>query len=156
MDVSFINAFVRAIGNVFDTMVGVKIKVGKPSRRSDELASSEVSGVIGISGDVQGAVVLNFSDQMATTIASKFTGGQVAPQSPDLVDAIGELANMVAGGAKGEFGTGNSYISLPTVVLGKGHRVSQTQAHPGITIPCSTELGEFSVDISLVAVAAVA
>jgi len=156
MDVQLINAFVRSIDNVFRTMLGVNVRVNKPVRSTGHPESVNVSGVIGISGSVQGAVVLNFTDQVATRVASKLTGGPIAPQSPDLVDAVGELANMVAGGAKAEFGDGESYISLPTVVLGNGHHVAQTQDHPVLTIPCSTPLGDFSVDVSLVAVTAAA
>lgn len=151
MDVKFINPFVQSIGNVFSTMVGLDVKIGKPSLKNADIVSAEVSGVIGLSGEVQGSVVLSFPGDVAPKVASKFAGIDMTVESEDFADAIGELVNMVAGNAKKDFDGYNVSISLPSVIIGPGHKVSQSKASPFLVIPCETELGEFNVEVALVA-----
>ncbi len=151
MDVRLINPFVAAISNVFETMVNVKVKIGKPVLKSAEMISADVSGVIGLSGDVQGCVVLSFPGPVACKLASAFAGEEMTMEHPDFADAIGELANMVAGNAKKDFGDYNAAISLPSVITGAGHNVSQSKAYPYLVIPCETPMGSFNVEVAFVA-----
>lgn len=151
MDVKFINAFVGSIINVFKTMLGEEVKVSKPILKKDDLVTAEVSGIIGLSGEVQGSVVLSFERDAACKIASKFAGAEMTLESTDFCDAIGELANMVAGNAKKDFTGYEASISLPSVIIGKGHTVSQSKARPYIVIPCDTSMGKFNVEVALVA-----
>ena len=150
MDVKFINAFVAAIQNVFKTMLGTEVGVGKPMLKQADLVSAEVSGIIGLSGEVQGSVVLSFQEDAASRIASTFAGVELTLDSPDFADAIGELANMVAGNAKKDFVGYETSISLPSVIIGKGHKVSQSKVWPFLVIPCQTGLGNFNVEVALI------
>lgn len=150
MDVRLINPFIAAIGNVFETMVNIKVTVGKPTLKSDEMVSADVSGVIGLSGDVQGCVVLSFSEDVACKLAGAFSGQEMTMDHPDFADAIGELANMVAGNAKKDFCGFKANISLPSVITGAGHTVSQSKAFPYLIIPCSTPIGDFRVEVAFV------
>lgn len=150
MDVKFINPFVMAIANVFETMVHTKVKIRKPQLKQADLVSAEVSGIIGLSGHVQGSVVLSFPRDVACKVASAFAGVEMTVKSPDFADAIGELANMVAGNAKKDFGEYKTSISLPSVIIGPGHTVSQSKAWPYLVIPCETDLGNFAVEVALI------
>jgi chemotaxis protein CheX len=150
MDVRYINPFISSINNVFQTMLSTKVRVGKPTMANGELTSAQVSGIIGLSGDVQGSVVVSYPAGSACKIASKFAGVEMGLDSPDFADAIGELVNMVAGNAKKDFPEGNTSISLPSVIIGEGHKVSQLAATPFLIIPCETDLGAFSVEVALV------
>ena len=149
MDVKFINAFVAAITNVFQTMASTKVKVGKPQLKQVDLVSAEVSGIIGLSGDVQGCVVLSFPGNVACKLASAFAGTELTLTHPDFTDAVGELANMVAGNAKKDFPNCAVSISLPSVIIGSGHKVSQSKASPFLIIPCETDAGAFNVEVAL-------
>ncbi|MFQ5411080.1 MAG: chemotaxis protein CheX [Phycisphaerae bacterium] len=150
MDVKFVNAFVGAISNVFKTMLSTDVRVGKPTAKNMERVSAEVSGIIGLSGDVQGCVVLSFPGDVACTVASQFAGVDLQMDCPDFPDAIGELANRVAGNARKDFVGYETSISLPSVIIGKGHKVSQSKAWPFLIIPCETSLGRFNVAVALV------
>jgi len=149
MDVQYINPFVLAIKRVFETMVRTKVRVGKPFVKHDPCASADVSGVIGFSGDAAGCVVLSFPSAVAVQAASKFAGTSIDESHPDFADAIGELANMVAGNAKKEFHGMNVSISLPSVIIGKEHMVSTSRSAPRIVIPCETELGSMYVEVGM-------
>lgn len=150
MDVKFINAFVSSIQNVFKTMLDTQVSVGKPMLKQADLVTAEVSGIIGLSGEVQGSVVLSFEMEPACRIASKFAGEEMTLESPDFADAIGELVNMVAGNAKKDFAGYKVSISLPSIIIGKDHKVSQSKAWPFLVIPCKTPLGDFNVEVALI------
>jgi chemotaxis protein CheX len=61
---------------------------------------------------------------------------------------VGELANMIAGGAKKDLGCVAS-ISCPSVVIGPGHTIARLSDVPCIVIPCKTPVGDFAVEINI-------
>ncbi len=150
MDVRFINPFIAAVKNVFVTMVKTEVTTNKPVLKMEELETADVSGVIGLSGDVTGAVVLSFPKTVACKLASAFAGIPLDTTSEDFADAIGELANMVAGNAKKDLAGLNVSISLPSVVIGSGHQVAQSRTSPQLIIPCQTPFGPFDVVVAMV------
>lgn len=149
MDVRYINPFMRSIKNVFQTMLKVDVALQKPHIKTDSTASADVSGVIGFSGDAAGCVVLSFPSAVACKVASTFAGMPITLESPDMVDAIGELANMVAGNAKKDFEGVHISISLPSVVIGTDHIVGQSRMVPRLVLPCSSPLGDFYVEVAM-------
>ena len=149
MDARFVKPFVIAIQRVFETMVHTKAAVGKPTLRSDPGPIHDISGVIGFSGDAAGCVVLSFPTDVACRVATAFAGREIDQNHPDLTDAIGELANMVAGNAKNEFLGMNIGISLPSVIIGKGHIVAHPKQAPRIVIPCQTDLGPVFIEVGM-------
>ena len=150
MDVRYVNPFVASICNTFETMCGTKVTVGKPELKTDDNPRSDVSSVIGFSGDAAGCVVLHFSFDVASKIATAFAGVEITPDHEDFSDAIGELANMVAGGAKSKFEGLNISISLPNVIIGENHNVSASKSAPRLVVPCNTDVGVFQVEIGMV------
>ncbi len=151
MDVRFINPFIAAVKNVFNTMVATQITVGKPYViNASQEPVADVSAVIGLSGDVVGCVVLSLPMQSAMNAASKFAGMDLTPDNPDFADALGELANMIAGQAKSNFTGFNVSISLPSVIIGREHVVSQSRAKPRLALPCESPLGTFHVEVVMV------
>ena len=149
MDVRFINPFVRSICNTFETMCAMSVTVEKPQLKTGAEPTTDVSGVIGFSGDAAGSVVLQFSFETASAIATAFAGIPIDQNHEDFADAIGELANMVAGGAKAQFEGLDTSISLPNVVVGKSHNVSACKNSPRIMIPCTTAVGSFQVEVGM-------
>jgi chemotaxis protein CheX len=149
MDVRYINPFMRAIRNVFQTMLKLDVSMQKPHVKNEAKASADVSGVIGFSGDATGCVVLSFPRDVACKVASTFAGTPIDLESPDMIDAIGELANMVAGNAKKDFEGVRICISLPSVVIGHDHIVSQSRMVPRLVLPCQSPLGDFYVEVAM-------
>ena len=148
MDVNYINPFLKAIDNVFETMIHVPFTLGKPVLKKNDIPSYEVSGIIGITGEVVGCVVVSFPESVALQLASKLLQDSLTEVNEDCTDAIGEIANMVAGDAKKGFPKGNTSISVPTVIIGQ-HKVAFPKGVPIISIPCGTEAGNFSIEVAL-------
>jgi chemotaxis protein CheX len=151
MDVQYVNSFVRSITHVFETMVHTKVHVGNPFVKSDSNALTDIAGVIGVSGDVTGCVVLSFPETAAKKVVSAFAGVELDRHDPDFADAIGELANMVAGNAKKELIGMNVSVSLPSVIIDRQHAVSYSPSVPRVIIPCETAFGLLYVEIGLTA-----
>ncbi len=152
MDVRFVNPFVAAVRQVFKTMAGVEVQVLKPRLKTDD--TSDVSGIIGFSGDAAGAILLCFPQDVACKLASAFAGEEMTIEHPDFEDAIGELANMVAGSAKAEFQDLCVNISLPSVAVGEHHAVHVSALGPEtsrLVIPCQTDRGSFHVEVAMAA-----
>lgn len=150
MDASYIAAFVESTRTVFTTMLNLAVTCNAPMRESAiPTDHADISGIIGLSGDVQGTVILSFPRQTALRMVERFVGSALAEESEDFADAIGELVNMVSGGAKGRFVGRDVSISCPTVVVGSGHKVQQMSDAFCIRIPCGSELGNFSVEVCM-------
>lgn len=149
MDASYITPFINATTNVFETMLALPVTVGKPHiRETIPNEAYDVSGIIGMSGDVIGTVMLSFPLDSALKIVEKFTGMKIDVNSEDFGDAIGELVNMISGAAKAKFEGKNVSISCPSVVIGEGHKIQQPSDSICISIPCESECGHFAVEVS--------
>ncbi len=149
MDVRLINPIISSICNTLETMCATKVTIGKPRLIGTNDGSTDVSGVIEFSGDAAGSLVLHFTFDVASAIASKFAGCEITTEHEDFSDAIGELANMVAGAAKSQFEGLNVSKSLPNVVVGKDHNVSCSKGEKRVFIPCDTDSGSFLVEVGM-------
>lgn len=148
MDVRYINPFIEAVRSVFSTMVHLEVELGRP-HLAEQLPRYDVSGIIGMSGDVVGSIVLSFPTPVAVQVISKFASTELQPSSPDFADALGELVNMISGAAKAKFEGKNVSISTPSVVIGAGHTVARPARTACISLPCRVFCGQFSIDIAI-------
>jgi chemotaxis protein CheX len=149
MDAGLIAPFVSSIQHVFSTMFQLPVDVGTPGLKQGAQCSHDVSGIIGMSGECVGTVVLSMPADTAVSIVALFTGETFDANSPDFADAVGEIINMVCGNAKAAFGRKNVSISCPSVVIGKGHRVNAQSDIPCVLIPCNTDCGEVVLEVAI-------
>ncbi len=140
--------FVNSVRNVFSTMVRVKCEVERPIVKGSPTPHYDVSSIIGFSGDVVGSVVVSFQLSAAKKLVAAFAQMEIDEKSPDFADALGELANMIAGAAKKDLGCSAS-ISTPSVIMGAGHTIARLKDVPCLLIPCKTEVGDFGVEVSI-------
>jgi len=118
---------IRSVENVFQTMLHEEIRFcGRvdDAEVSHGSEASEVMGCVGFAGDINGLVYLRFSKPFARHATSKVLGlsdADIDEAGPEVIsDAVGELANMAAGGFKNVFcDLGHPcMLTLPTVVTG--------------------------------------
>jgi len=122
----------------------------------DTVYEWDVSGIIGLTGEARGAVVISMKQDLAIRLTSILTGVTYKTLDDDVVDAVGELINIIAGNVKQELE--ESYrliISLPTIVKGKEHTINwpDSQARV-ICIPFTTSVGndKFVLSVALEAI----
>jgi len=135
VQVEYINPFIKSLGNIFTTMLQCKLTRGEIGLNHERVPLHSISGVIGLTGRAKGTVVLSLSEEVALKAASTLLMAEATELDEEVVDAVGELTNMLAGGAKAELEQYHLSISLPTVILGKDHDVCFPQGVTPIHIP---------------------
>ncbi|MGQ9505422.1 MAG: chemotaxis protein CheX [Thermogutta sp.] len=149
MRAEFINPFIHSLHKTFLTMLNCPVERGQLSIKSDSRASYEVSGIIGLTGRAVGAVVLTLSKPVAVKAASTMLLCDFSEINEDVVDAVGELANMVAGAAKAELEEYSLAVSLPNVITGQDHEIHFPSNVTPICIPFSSAWGPLALEVGL-------
>lgn len=141
--------FVESTKAVFSTMLGWEVKLTEVARVNTYLAKHDVSGIIGFSGAVRGTVVISLDQEVALSAVEAFLGMRPTSIDADVMDSVGELANMVAGGAKERIGIAGIGLGLPTSVAGKDHRITFEPGAAVELLQFSTPHGPFSIEIGM-------
>lgn len=149
MDVSYINPFVVSTIETFKKMLNSDAKPGQVQLKNDTTYTYDVSGVIGLSGEAQGSICLSFPKLIALKVVSALVGSEIKIIGPEVADAIGEIANIIAGNAKQHLTQFNLSISLPKVIMGKDHKIASQRGIPTIVVPFDCSLGNFAMEVSL-------
>ena len=154
MKAEFINPFLTATKNVLETMCQTKVKAEKPCLKTDNVSYGELTGIIGMASEtVTGCMVLSFSEHCILKIVGNMLYEDPKTEiNTETIDAVGELTNMICGGAKSHLAKLNHKFDLatPTMVVGKGVEISYHTDAPTIVIPFKTEYGDFVVEANLV------
>jgi chemotaxis protein CheX len=146
----FICAFDRAAVDVFATMFKCELTRGPLSLSADYQPAHEVSGIIGLSGRASGTVVVSVDRHVALSATEEMLGQRPDSINSDVIDAIGEVTNMIAGRAKAELSQLAMNLALPTVITGKNHTIRFGSNAQTICIPYSCAWGELSIEVGLV------
>ncbi|MBF0117911.1 MAG: chemotaxis protein CheX [Desulfobacterales bacterium] len=151
MDAKLINPFINATLNVLGTMANVKAKPGKPYLKKDNVAQGDVTGIIGITGEANGTISVTFDEGSILNIVSKMFGEEMTQIDDSIVDAVGELTNMISGQARRELEQAGRIFeaAIPSVITGKKHSISHITSGPKIAIPFSTDAGNFTIEVCL-------
>ena len=150
MKVEFINPFLESIVNVLETMANVKATPGKPQRKDEDVAQGDVTGVIGMASEkVKGSLAITFTSAAIFDIARRMLGEEVAEINNTVTDLVGEITNMVTGGAKRVLAEqGYDFdMAIPAVIAGKNHRISHKSNGMKIIVPFSIIAGKFYVEV---------
>ena len=110
-----------AAREVFELMLGCQLA---PASADVELPAN-VTSMVGLAGQLCGVLSIRCSEESATTMASRMLGVEPDKVGADLADALGEVANMLAGNLKNKitgFGAG-FMLSGPRVNLGPDYHV---------------------------------
>jgi chemotaxis protein CheX len=110
-----------AAREVFELMLGCQLT---PAGADVEL-SATVTSMVGLAGHLCGVLSIRCSEESATTMASRMLGVEPGKVGAELADALGEVANMVAGNFKNKItGLGDGcMLSVPSVIMGHDYDV---------------------------------
>ncbi len=137
MDVKFINPFVVAAQTVFKTMLNIDLSLGKPALKEAKTTSGDVTGIMSMVGDRKGSIAISFREKGALFVFNSLMGDDASTICPDVVDAIGELTNIISGQARKEFENSgvNLKASIPMVVVGKDVETNFITKLPIVSLP---------------------
>jgi chemotaxis protein CheX len=105
-----------ATREVFEMMLGCKLAQAEIAVDG----SFDITAMVGLAGQMCGVLTVRCAAKSATLMASKMLGMEPAEGSQDVLDALGEICNMVAGNFKNKVaGMGDGcMLSVPTVITG--------------------------------------
>jgi chemotaxis protein CheX len=150
MKVEFINPFMESTVNVLQTMAKVTATPGKPQRKEVDAADGDVTGVISmISEQAKGSLAISFTSAAIFDIARRILSEEVTEINSTVTDLVGEITNIVTGGAK-QLLSERGYdfdMATPAVATGKNHRIDHQFNGVKILIPFSIIAGEFFMEI---------
>ncbi len=124
---------------------------------------SDFTGIVGIGGDRVGYIIIAATEGTARLVAQQMLMAD-DPQEDDITDAIGELANNIAGAVKTNHShCGNVALGLPLIVAGPLRAIPELSAGAGggdgegdaslrvqckgVTIPFHTACGRVSLKV---------
>lgn len=142
-----------ATREVFDTMLGVPIHAGTMHLETEVAAapSSGLVSIIGLAGAWSGTGCVACTGPLACRIASHFLAAEVDAVNEDVLDAIGEITNMIIGNVKTalEERFGPMGLSTPTVISGRDFHTRSARVHEWTVVPFSCENERFYVQFCI-------
>jgi len=151
MNVEFINPFLSSMLNVMSTMAQMELTPEKPRLKKGEIAMGDVSGLIGmVSEQTKGSLSITFEATLAIETMKKMVGEGPDEVNEEITDLVGEITNMVTGGAKRMLSEKGFEFDMatPVVVSGKDHTISHKADGPIVIIPLSSPLGRAFIEFS--------
>lgn len=112
-------ALVSATEEVFDTMLAIPLSA-RPAATGPLEAPANIVATVAFAGHRKGLVVVYTSTAAARRITSSMLGIPLQDVNGEVPDAIGEIANMVAGTFRNRLAAvePRSDISVPAVTIG--------------------------------------
>jgi chemotaxis protein CheX len=100
--------------------------------------NESVTALVGLAGAYSGLVSLHMPDALALDFTSRMLGSPVTEINRDVFDAIGELANIIAGSFKYHLAHhGNDiFLSTPSIFTGKEYYYTSTARDESLVILC--------------------
>jgi chemotaxis protein CheX len=123
---NYVEPFVEVTVNTFKEFVGIDVSPRHPHFLDpDKGFEWDISAVIGLSGAVKGAVIVSMKADLAIKLTEMLAGPGHTEIDGDVVDAIGEINNIIAGNIKPKVPNGEKIvISIPTIIKGKEHSIA--------------------------------
>ena len=152
MEASLVNPFIESAVNVLKTMAQTTPVSGAHTIKKHNRTWGEVTGLIGMAGEnVNGNMMVSFDAPCILSIVSKMLMEEFTEINNDVIDAVGEITNMISGGTKSALKEKGFAISMatPIIINGKNVELSQNSKSPIICIPFTTEVGQFVIEANL-------
>jgi chemotaxis protein CheX len=145
-----VNAVHSATAEVFSTMLGME--VSPEASHTDQASPSVNDGVmafVGVAGPWMGNGVISCSAAFACRLCATFLMTEASAVNEEVLDAVGELANMVIGNFKtsAEAIVGPLNLSVPTVIYGRNFTSKSLGYTDWIVMPFRCEDETFEIRI---------
>jgi len=122
----YIQPFIDGSEEVFRDLCNTEVKAGRAFFVSkDEFESIwDISGIIGLSGDANGAVAISLTEDTAFELTRILTGTEHTTIDKYVTDAMGEIINIIAGNVKNIYEKKHRIrITMPSIIKGKAHSI---------------------------------
>lgn len=142
-----VSPFVSSLESVMQTMVQSSCKPGPMQTVSEGAHLYGISSMIGLSGELTGALTFSTSAESACKILERMAGMEADGPDEFVRDAIGEISNMVAGYGKRDLEKYQLKLGLPQVLVGEGIVLYTPRWAQHLWMQVETDIGPCTLDI---------
>lgn len=143
---------IPATEDLLSNLISLSASAGIPYHRTDIPEQEGVTGVVHLSGKSSGYVAIHLPVETAALVTKLFLFIETEEvESEQVRDAVGELANILAGQIKAFFDPQGSNIklSLPMTCQGQDFIVANLPGAEKVTVPFYTDDGDFFVEVQM-------
>jgi len=150
MKFEYIEPFVNSTARVLDEVIQSDISKGKVSLVSYDEIHGDIVIVIKVEGDTEGSIILNMDNETAINICNAMMGEDRDELTPMCMDAISELANMMAGNATSALvDLGYDLRIAPPLVVARDGMIKRISELEIFQVPLFTDCGEITMNAVL-------
>lgn len=145
LSADYINPFIIASTKLLKELCYMEVQLGKPYVKTTEFNNQSLAITIGLTGAMNGQVIIDFENEIACQVASKMTMMPITQLDDLSTSAVCELVNMILGNAATIFYTKGIGIEItpPTMLI--GDRLSNSN----ICIPLLYENSKIEINVSI-------
>ncbi len=121
------NAIKESVTEVISTYTGKMPELVDTIVRTENVALGEISAIVGLTGEkLRGAFVVSFEKKLLFSIVAALFGEEPKEINQEVLDAAGEITNMICGGFRRRFEKFGPTLkaSVPSMVTGKNHTIT--------------------------------
>jgi chemotaxis protein CheX len=142
---------IRDVTEIFGTMVGLEDLLHLPIPIDPVTSFTDcISSLVGMAGTFNGLVSLHMPTKLALRATGSMLGKEVTEVDEDVNDAMGEIANMIAGSFKQHLSKSGLDIQLstPSIVCGKEYVITLGNNPDQITVRYASDDDWFMVAVA--------
>ena len=156
-DENLIQDFIDITIEVLSTMANLDVKskgvreINGGTSSLDVTACMDITGVLGFSGGRRGSLLVTFANKTALKAVGGMLGIECKEVNADIRDGVGELVNMIAGGAKTKLQSkGIDFeLSIPNTVIGANHQITSPLSTSRTRLDFTTSEDDFFMEVYL-------
>lgn len=147
------NEIITGTRDVFSTMLMVDLECEQVIEDTNCDIQSNLTSMIGLGGGLRGLLAIHCPAAVAKNITGAFLGMDIDELNDDVKDAIGEIANMVAGNLKVSYARidTNIELAIPTSIVGESFHVSGIADARKVVVPFIMAGDTFWIELMYVA-----
>lgn len=154
MKADYINPFISATKNVLNQFISdIEFNHGEVKLENSQFSTTGVAAIVGISGDLEGRVILDMNIKTAKRIAGQMDGEQFEDLNEMAKACIQELANMMSGKATTTFRNKNNKLTInispPSLLVGKDATIRDSVNTKLIKVPLKTNYGNLLINLGV-------
>ena len=145
----FTKKIVATTEEIFSSMIFMEISANDPFEHGEQALGCHISAMIGLTGSFSAMLVIHCPETVGLAIAGAMLDMKIEEIDADVKDALGEIANMIAGGLKEKFAAEdiNLELSIPTTISGKSYTIASPKRSNRVIIPFNVETGQFFIEM---------
>lgn len=150
MRYDYVDPFVRKVEGVLSSALSTEVRRGELALKAHGPVRSDVAIGVRIEDDSEGGITLSMNDDTARWICSVLSGEEYPLLTPQGMDVLSELANMIAGNAVSALNDeGFDFTVQPPRVLNAADSGVRHPPAEALSVPLLTGHGEVTVNIVL-------